>query len=61
MCNACPRELARLELGTNNFKPDLNAVKKGTRPQKEGREVTGEMGLKLEYEMFALQVNLNIS
>jgi len=28
--------------------------------QKEGREVTGEMGLKMEYEMFALQVNLNV-
>jgi len=29
--------------------------------QKEGREVTGEMGLKMEYEMFALQVNLNVN
>lgn len=27
--------------------------------QNEGREVTGEMGLKMDYEMFALEVNLN--
>lgn len=27
--------------------------------QNEGREVTGEMGLKRDYEMFALEVNLN--
>jgi hypothetical protein len=29
--------------------------------QSEGREVTGEMGLKKEYEMFALEVNLNVA
>lgn len=28
---------------------------------KEGREVTGEMGLKMEYPMFALEVNLNVA
>ncbi|NLN33885.1 MAG: hypothetical protein GX159_09880 [Flavobacteriaceae bacterium] len=28
--------------------------------QREGREVTGEMGLKLSYEMFAMEVNLNV-
>lgn len=28
--------------------------------QKEGREVTGEMGLKMEYPMFALDVQLNV-
>lgn len=28
--------------------------------QNEGREVTGEMGLKRDYEMFALEVNLNV-
>ncbi|GGE89422.1 hypothetical protein SAMN05443634_104109 [Chishuiella changwenlii] len=27
--------------------------------QKEGREVTGEMGLKMEYPLFALSVKLN--
>lgn len=27
---------------------------------KEGREITGEMGLKLEYPLFALEVDLNI-
>lgn len=27
---------------------------------KEGREVTGEMGLKLDYPMFALKVDLNM-
>ena len=26
----------------------------------EGREVTGDMGLKKEYELFALSVNLNV-
>lgn len=29
--------------------------------QNEGREVTGEMGLKKEYTMFALKVDLNVS
>lgn len=29
--------------------------------QNEGREVTGEMGLKKEYTMFALEVNLNVA
>jgi hypothetical protein len=29
--------------------------------QNEGREVTGEMGLKMEYNMFALEVNLNVA
>lgn len=29
--------------------------------QNEGREVTGEMGLKKEYAMFALKVELNIA
>ena len=28
--------------------------------QKEGREVTGEMGLKMDYPLFALEVNLNM-
>jgi len=28
--------------------------------QKEGREVTGEMGLKMEYPLFALSVKLNV-
>lgn len=28
--------------------------------QKEGRQVTGEMGLKMEYPMFALEVKLGI-
>ena len=28
--------------------------------QNEGREVTGEMGLKKEYTMFALEVKLNL-
>lgn len=29
--------------------------------QSEGREVTGEMGLKMEYPMFALDVKLNVA
>ncbi len=29
--------------------------------QNEGREVTGEMGLKREYQMFALKVDLNVA
>ena len=29
--------------------------------QNEGREVTGEMGLKKEYQMFALEVKLNVA
>lgn len=29
--------------------------------QNEGREVTGEMGLKKDYTMFALEVNLNVA
>ncbi|MCC9072456.1 hypothetical protein LNQ49_12770 [Flavobacterium sp. F-65] len=29
--------------------------------QNEGREVTGEMGLKKEYTMFALKVDLNVA
>ena len=29
--------------------------------QNEGREVTGEMGLKKEYSMFALEVKLNVA
>ena len=29
--------------------------------QNEGREVTGEMGLKKEYQMFALDVKLNVA
>lgn len=29
--------------------------------QNEGREVTGEMGLKKEYTMFALEVKLNVA
>ena len=28
---------------------------------KEGREVTGEMGLKMEYPLFALKVDLNVA
>lgn len=28
--------------------------------QSEGREVTGDMGLKMEYDLFALQVKLNV-
>lgn len=29
--------------------------------QNEGREVTGEMGLKRDYELFTLEVNLNVA
>ncbi|ROI02875.1 hypothetical protein EGH90_12330 [Kaistella haifensis] len=28
--------------------------------QSEGRDVTGDMGLKMEYDLFALQVKLNV-